>query len=518
MVELQAGLASRLTAAAERQQWCAGAGCGVPLGAVCRWVRCAAGLRYPWPIAWCGAKHAAAAMSGRRLDRHRGGAHAAWGPLSRSLLTAAPACRLPARVLASHLALALACLLARCGRIAPANVIPDAVALFLPACAPGGAADAAPCGPGAPPHPPAALAAAAALMAGARHGAGPALGLLCVLAALPEATASRHCLVTPDRRGALLGALRASGWPAPLLCGALRARAALSVSLGCRALQAWCAEAGAPPAGLASDPEALEIAAAALMSGDTHAAAADCLTALLDCCRRAGGGPAASASSSEGMSLGSGGTGGGGAHGARGAAANGSAGGVTAAAASPPELFEKLFAALETQLVPVVDAAGAESSLVAAAAAAGAVGLGPQAEASFCAVLAAAAGALLGPTLSGGALDAGAAAAPAPRLALLQRLQARLLGSLGQPDGGAVLGALLFWQNVYLAALSKLPRDDVAALLAGPQRGVLEALIGALVARTRLAPGAAAAATADARDLPEDLRAVSRALRFACCS
>jgi hypothetical protein len=45
-------------------------------------------------------------------------------------------------------------------------------------------------------------------------------------------------------------------------------------------------------------------------------------------------------------------------------------------------------------------------------------------------------------------------------------------------------------------------------LLLVQQQPVLEALTAALVRRTQLNPAAAAAATADARDLPEEMRMV----------
>jgi hypothetical protein len=52
-----------------------------------------------------------------------------------------------------------------------------------------------------------------------------------------------------------------------------------------------------------------------------------------------------------------------------------------------------------------------------------------------------------------------------------------------------------------------LPQDRQGLLLA-QQQPVLEALTAALVRRTQLNPAAAAAATADARDLPEEMRMV----------
>ena len=432
---------------------------------------------------------------------------------------------------AAQLALALASALVRCPAVAPAAVVPEAVALLLPSAAAAAAPSTAGVG-----GDPAAAAAAAQLTAAVRQGAGAAAAgaaaLLCLLAALPEGAAGRECLVAADRRPAAAAALRASPLPARLLCAALRARAPGAVSLACRALQSWCAELGAPPPGLEADPEALEIATVALMSGETHAAASDCLVALFDCCRAGGGGGGRRRGGGGGGRAGGGGNAAAPSHSgdssgdsmgvnlvlpdaSAAAAAGGEAGAASdpaaaaaAAAGQHAQLLEKLLGALETHLMPVVDAAAAASpsssgggggGVAAAAAAAGAVGLGPAAEASFCAVLGAAAGALLAPALAAGG---------GRPLELLRRLQARLLEALGGADGGAVLSALLFWQNVYLASLQRLPRSDVLRLAGGAQRGALEALMGALVARTRLSPEAAARATADARDLPDDLRLV----------
>jgi len=58
--------------------------------------------------------------------------------------------------------------------------------------------------------------------------------------------------------------------------------------------------------------------------------------------------------------------------------------------------------------------------------------------------------------------------------------------------------------------LQALPLDQRQVVL-GHQQGVLKALTAVLVQRTQLSSEAAAASTADARDLPEEMRMVSRA-------
>jgi hypothetical protein len=61
--------------------------------------------------------------------------------------------------------------------------------------------------------------------------------------------------------------------------------------------------------------------------------------------------------------------------------------------------------------------------------------------------------------------------------------------------------------SLFFVALQALPQDRQGLLLV-QQQAVLEALTAALVRRTQLSPAAAAAATADARDLPEEMRMV----------
>lgn len=70
------------------------------------------------------------------------------------------------------------------------------------------------------------------------------------------------------------------------------------------------------------------------------------------------------------------------------------------------------------------------------------------------------------------------------------------------------LTALNFWQDMYVTALQGLEPNRRSALM-GQAVPLLQRLTAGLVLRSRLQPQVAAAATADARDLPEDVRIVS---------
>lgn len=62
--------------------------------------------------------------------------------------------------------------------------------------------------------------------------------------------------------------------------------------------------------------------------------------------------------------------------------------------------------------------------------------------------------------------------------------------------------------------LQAFPNEQLAAILV-QQQPVVEALTAALVRRTQLTPVSLAAATADARDLPEEMRTVGAAALWA---
>ena len=80
------------------------------------------------------------------------------------------------------------------------------------------------------------------------------------------------------------------------------------------------------------------------------------------------------------------------------------------------------------------------------------------------------------------------------------------------------LTALEFWQDTYVATLHGLPSDARSAALAA-HSGLLQHLITSLVVRAHLPPDVAHRATADARDLPEDVRMVcGRRGRLRGCS
>ncbi len=74
-----------------------------------------------------------------------------------------------------------------------------------------------------------------------------------------------------------------------------------------------------------------------------------------------------------------------------------------------------------------------------------------------------------------------------------------------------VLTVLDFWQDHYVAALQgSLPGASKQAL--GQHLPLLQHLANAVMAGTMLPLDTAAAATADARDLPEEVRVVSSTL------
>ena len=86
-------------------------------------------------------------------------------------------------------------------------------------------------------------------------------------------------------------------------------------------------------------------------------------------------------------------------------------------------------------------------------------------------------------------------------------LQEQLLLQLSAPVDGVALAALDYWQDEYLASLQQLPADSRPAVLQHQQQ-VLQALTRAVIGRSQLPIDVAAAATADARDLPEEIRTV----------
>ncbi|GIL75470.1 hypothetical protein Vretifemale_5251, partial [Volvox reticuliferus] len=101
----------------------------------------------------------------------------------------------------------------------------------------------------------------------------------------------------------------------------------------------------------------------------------------------------------------------------------------------------------------------------------------------------------------------------------------QLMALLGHNNPEVALSCVSFWQDTYLAQLiqvcSSQTQQGGAGAGAGPSQGVttlqshlplLAQLLTALVSRAALGPEAAAVATADARDLPEEVRMVRREL------
>lgn len=90
-------------------------------------------------------------------------------------------------------------------------------------------------------------------------------------------------------------------------------------------------------------------------------------------------------------------------------------------------------------------------------------------------------------------------------------LSEQLLVSLSSGEDDVALSALEFWQETYLATLQRAVLEGQQQLVS-QQQLLLERLTAALVSRTRLRPSTAAVATADARDLPDEVRMVRREL------
>jgi hypothetical protein len=309
--------------------------------------------------------------------------------------------------------------------------------------------------------------------------------VLQLLAALPEAVLSKQTSVHPDRRTAVSDGLKQCAWPAPVLRAALCSQNTKLLLLACEAIVSWC-ELGVPPQGMEAQSDALDVLAAALLGRETAVKASEAFAAMLVACK------------------------------------DSSSGSSTSSGASTVLLLQ-LLQQLQHSVLPALASehrnmgstaaatshsndAGPASGHVSAAAAADAAAysavvrshLGADAEAAFCRVLCAAAAALLRPVLQGAVQLQG----------LLELLLQQLLLCVGVSEDGVAMTAVDFWQDSYLATLQALPQDQQSLLLV-QQQAVLEALTAALVRRTQLSPAAAAAATADARDLPEEMRMVS---------
>ncbi|KAF5839631.1 hypothetical protein DUNSADRAFT_287 [Dunaliella salina] len=121
-----------------------------------------------------------------------------------------------------------------------------------------------------------------------------------------------------------------------------------------------------------------------------------------------------------------------------------------------------------------------------------------------CSVLCAAGAALLPQALAAGG------AYHAQFIAVAEQL----LQQLTSKDVDVALTSLEFWQDTYVATLQGLPSDARQAALAS-HTGLLQHLTTSLVVRSHLDPEVANSATADARDLPEDVRMVRRELSSA---
>jgi hypothetical protein len=79
--------------------------------------------------------------------------------------------------------------------------------------------------------------------------------------------------------------------------------------------------------------------------------------------------------------------------------------------------------------------------------------------------------------------------------------------SLGYHSLQVALTALGFWQDTYVVTLQGLPSSSRQGAI-GAHTPLLQHLTSSLVLRGQLGAATAASATADARDLPEEVRMV----------
>eukprot|EP00878_Enallax_costatus_P024320 GHUV01025950.1.p1 GENE.GHUV01025950.1~~GHUV01025950.1.p1 ORF type:complete len:547 (+),score=204.95 GHUV01025950.1:242-1882(+) len=296
--------------------------------------------------------------------------------------------------------------------------------------------------------------------------------MLQVLSALPDAVMSKQTSVHPDRRTAVTDSLKQSSCAAPVLRAAICSGNPKLITLACQAVVSWC-DLGCPPRCLETHTDVLDALSSAVLGRETAVPACDALAAMLTAVKES-----CSSSSSSTPSM---------------------------------QLLQQLAHQLQGNVLPALAAehltvlqTAADTAPYSAALR---LHLGPEAEAAFCRVACAAAAALLQPVLQG----------TVQYQPLLEVLLQQLLLSVCVSDDGVAMMAVDFWQDCYIATLQALPLDHQASLLT-QQQGVLKALTGALVQRTQLGPTAAAAATADARDLPEETRMVSIACKtfFSC--
>jgi hypothetical protein len=133
------------------------------------------------------------------------------------------------------------------------------------------------------------------------------LALLRLLAALPEAAASRDISMHPQRREALKQALAAAPEPLAAVQQALAPGSSLAVQAAAlQLLQAWCG-LGVPPAGAEGSVGLCQLLHQAALQPQLGSAASECVAALYGCCLAdSGGGSSGSRGSS---SAGDGGSG-----------------------------------------------------------------------------------------------------------------------------------------------------------------------------------------------------------------
>lgn len=289
---------------------------------------------------------------------------------------------------------------------------------------------------------------------------------LLVLAALPEAALSREISVHPARRTEAAAALASSAAVAPVVKVALGAAAPLPCQLAAlRLLQSWGALPGAAAA-LLLPPAIVEALHQAVLSPPGVAAeAAEAVAALYAACSPADD-PAARA------------------------------------------LLGLLVPRLQPTVGPALQAAAAGVPHAA------------QLLNAALVILAAAAPALLaqvGGAAAGGGSSSGRGSTGCPAQAqetweALGVVAGTLLELLGHPDPEISVASLQPWDEALLPGLEQLARQQQGWQDAERARQLLAALCAAIVRRMCLPAGLSSAhATADARELPEGIRAVSEA-------
>ncbi len=314
------------------------------------------------------------------------------------------------------------------------------------------------------------------------------VAMLQVLAALPPACSERQCSVHPDRRLAVTEALASSPHVRPWVQATFAAVGPgpasqqlqqLFLTLGLRVVRAWC-ELGHLPVALPQHASVVQLTCHAALRRDTCASAAEALVSMLSTAEAQGGAALALLVHTWEEALGT---------------------GTAAAHAHSHEVQQAVCSvqcAVATALLPF------------------ALGLGPDDGALRPHFTRAAHQLLCHLASTDDDVSRRRAVAwvamrcePGPVLSRLPPSHS-LAPVLRHVHVQVALTALAFWQDVYVSTLQGLPAPSRHATL-GSHTDLLQHLAAGLVMRGQLAGDSLAAATADARDLPEPVRMVRRA-------